>query len=72
LIGKYQNRFQRGIPDIFHILMFYWYEPILYVDTVSKFPETIEKPGYSVCFEDNVGDALTFEILKNDLNYSVK
>jgi hypothetical protein len=55
--------------------MFYWYEPILYVDTVSKFPETIEKPGYSICFEDNVGDVLTFEQHKLDkiqaLNISI-
>jgi hypothetical protein len=28
---------------------------------------TTERPGYFVGFADNVGDALTFEILKNDL-----
>jgi hypothetical protein len=49
--------------------MFYWFEPVLYLDPVSKFqfPETIERPGYFVGFADNVGDALTFKILKNDL-----
>jgi hypothetical protein len=48
--------------------MFYWFEPVLYLDTVSKFqyPETKERPGYFVGFADNVGDALTFKILKND------
>jgi hypothetical protein len=56
-----------GIPDISHILIFYWFEPVLYLDPVSKFPETIERPGYFVGFADNVGDALTFKILKNDL-----
>jgi hypothetical protein len=49
--------------------MFHWFEPVLYLDPVSKFisPETIERPGYFVRFADNVGDALTFKILKNDL-----
>jgi hypothetical protein len=59
----------RGTPDISHILMFYWFEPVLYLDPVSKFQftETTERPGYFVRFVDNVGDALTFKILKNDL-----
>jgi hypothetical protein len=69
--GKYQNRYQggrRGTPDIPHILLFYWFEPVLYLDQVSKFqyPETTERPGYFVGFADNVGDALKFKILKND------
>jgi hypothetical protein len=54
-------------PDISHMLMFYWFEPVLYLDPVSKFPETKERPGYFIGFADNVGDALTFKILKNDL-----
>jgi hypothetical protein len=37
------------------------------LDLVSKFPETIERPGYFVGFADNLGDALTFKVLKNDL-----
>jgi hypothetical protein len=39
------------------------------LDPVSKFhfQETTERPGYFVGFADNVGDALTFKILKNDL-----
>jgi hypothetical protein len=47
--------------------MFYWYEPVLYLDPVSKFPETTERPGYFVGFAYNVGDALKFKILKDDL-----
>jgi hypothetical protein len=45
-----------GTPDISHILMSYWFEPVLYLDPVSKFqfPEMTEKPGYFVGFEDNV------------------
>jgi hypothetical protein len=36
-----------GTPDISHILIFYWYEPVLYLDPVSKFrfSETTERPG---------------------------
>jgi hypothetical protein len=49
-------------PEISHILMFYWFEPVLYLDPVSKFPETTERPGYFVVFADNVGDALIFMI----------
>jgi hypothetical protein len=37
------------------------------LDPVSRFPETTERPEYFVGFADNVGDALTFKILKNDL-----
>jgi hypothetical protein len=52
-----------------HMLMFYWFEPVLYLDPVSKFqyPETTERPGYFTGFSDNVGDALTLKILKNHL-----
>jgi hypothetical protein len=65
--GKYQNRYQggrRGTPDTSHILIFYWFELVLYLDPVSKYPETTESPGYFVGFADNVGDSLTFKILK--------
>jgi hypothetical protein len=49
--------------------MFYWFEPVLYLDPVSKFrfPETTERPGYFVGFADDVGDLLTFKILKDYL-----
>jgi hypothetical protein len=49
--------------------MFYWFEAVLYLDPVSKFQylETTERPGYFVGFADNVGYALTFKNLKNDL-----
>jgi hypothetical protein len=58
---------ERGTPDISHIVMFNWFELVLYLDPVSKFPETAYRPGYFVGFADNVGDALTFQILENDL-----
>jgi hypothetical protein len=49
--------------------MFYWFEPVLYLDPVSTFhsSEITERPGYFVAFADNIGDALPFKILKNDL-----
>jgi hypothetical protein len=47
--------------------MFYWFEPVLYLDPVSNFPETTGRPGYVVGFADNVEDTLTFKILKKDL-----
>jgi hypothetical protein len=49
--------------------MFYWFESILYLDSVSKFQftETTERPGYFLGFADDVRDALTFKILKNEL-----
>jgi hypothetical protein len=49
--------------------MFYWFEPVLYLNPVSKFqlPETTERPGYFVGFADNLRDALTFKIMKNDI-----
>jgi len=53
--GKYHHRSQGGgTPDISHILMFYLFEPVLYLDPVSKFLETTEWPGYFVGFADNV------------------
>jgi hypothetical protein len=55
-----------GTPDISYILMFYWFELVLYLDPVAKFPESTAKPGFFVEFADNVGHALTFKILKND------
>jgi hypothetical protein len=48
--------------------MFYLFEPVVYLNPVSKFqsPETIERPEYVVGFTNNLGDALTFKIFKND------
>jgi hypothetical protein len=50
-------------------VIFYWFEPVLYLDPVSKlqFSESTERPGYFVGFADNVGDSLIFKILENDL-----
>jgi hypothetical protein len=60
---------QGRTPDISHILMFYWFDPVLYLNPVSLFhwSEIKESYEYFVGFADNVGDSLTFKILKNDL-----
>jgi hypothetical protein len=46
--------------------MFYWFEPVLYLDPFSKFPETTKRPKYFVGFADNLGSILIFKILKID------
>jgi hypothetical protein len=68
--GKYQNRFKGGVTlNIYHILMFYWFELVLYLDPVSKFRFQKPQKGLDtfVRFLDNVGDVMIFKILKNDL-----
>jgi len=55
-------------PDISHILQFYFYEPVLYLDNSEKFPNSKEKPGYFVGYAKNTGDALTFKILTDARN----
>jgi hypothetical protein len=36
-IPEQASRGRSGTPYISHILMFYWFEPVLYLDPVSKF-----------------------------------
>jgi hypothetical protein len=45
-----------GTLDISHILMFYLFEPVLYLDPVSKFQfsETTERTGYFLGYADNI------------------
>jgi hypothetical protein len=67
--GKYHKTgFKGWTPDISHMFMFYWFEPVLYLDPVAKFPETTKKPGLCFTFSDDVRDALTFKILKGGLS----
>ena len=65
---KIPHQMARGeTPDISHLLLFYWFQPVLYLDPEATFPETKEKAGYFVGFADGSGDALTFKILTEDL-----
>ena len=53
-------------PDISRLLIFVWYEPVLYHVHEMSFPKSKEKYGYFVGISENVGDALTFLIMTND------
>jgi hypothetical protein len=44
--------------------MFYWFEPVLYLVPISKYPGAIKRLGYLAGFVDNVGDTLLLKILK--------
>jgi hypothetical protein len=50
------------MPDIYHILMSHWFKYTLYLDPVSTFPETTERPGYFVGFADNIGNSRFLKI----------
>jgi hypothetical protein len=47
--------------------MIYWFEPVLYLDQISKWSEITEMPGYFIDFTDSIELILTFKILNNDL-----
>ena len=67
---QWQTPYQRSrgdTPDISHLLQFKWFEPLLYLDPGARFPESQEQPGFFIGFGENVGDALTFKVLKTDL-----
>ena len=49
--------------DIYSLLVFVWYEPVIYHDHEMSFPKSKEKYGYFVGIEENVGYALTFLII---------
>ena len=53
-------------PDISALLLFYFYQRILYLDPGNSFPDSKEKCGRFVGIAENVGDALTFLVLTDD------
>ena len=67
LDGKTPMEIAGGVtPDISSLLVFVWYEPVLYHVHEMSFPKSKEKSGYFVGIAENVGDALTFLIMTND------
>ena len=52
-----------GTVDISHLLAFYFYQPVLYLETNVEFSEPKEKPGWFVGFAENIRDAMTFRVL---------
>jgi hypothetical protein len=55
------HRMRHGVtPDISVYLQFTFWEPILYLDHESSWPESKERTGYWAGVAENVGDALTY------------
>ena len=51
-------------PDISALIQFYFYKPVMYLDTNGpSFPQSKELFGHWVGIAENVGDALTYKIL---------
>jgi hypothetical protein len=48
--------------------MFYLFEPVLYLDPVSKFPETTERPGHFVGFAELHFLSLKLHLLSLELH----
>jgi hypothetical protein len=54
------------LPDISPLLVFQWYEPVLYA-VESQIPnESKEKPGHFVGIAENCGHTMTFKVLTDD------
>ncbi|HEY9706866.1 MAG TPA: reverse transcriptase domain-containing protein, partial [Oculatellaceae cyanobacterium] len=54
--------------DISVLLQFYFYQPVLYLDTnLPSYPHSKERLGHWVGIAHNVGDALTYKILTKDM-----
>ena len=54
-------------PDISIILLFTFYQPVLYATCSQNFPsESEERAGYWVGFGEHCGDAMTHKILDHD------
>ena len=53
-------------PDISALLQYTFYEPIYYYDAEVSFPHSRELPGRFLGIAENVGDALTFQVLTDE------
>ena len=51
----------------FPFLQFQWYEPVLFLDNNDEFPSTKEHKGYWCDPTDNVGDAMTYWIIIDNI-----
>jgi hypothetical protein len=59
--------------DISILLMFTFYEPVVYTWYECKFPsESTEEKGFFVSFSDTVGDAFNFRIITSDTNCNIQ
>ena len=55
-------------PDISPFLQFQWYEPVLFLDKDTSFPQSKERKGFFCGPTDNVGDAMTYWVYTDDTN----
>src|SRR5688500_5221910 len=63
-------QYQTGVtPDISAFLQFTFWQPILYLDHESHWPESKERSARWVGVAHNIGDALTFWILDDQSKY---
>src|SRR5687767_4121920 len=63
-------QYQKGVtPDISAFLQFTFWQPILYLDHESHWPESKERSARWVGVAHNIGDALTFWILDDQSKY---
>ena len=53
-------------PDVSQVLTAYFYMPVFFYEKDAPYPDSRERSGRIVGFSENVGDALTFEILTDD------
>ena len=53
-------------PDISNLLVFTWYQPVLYHVHNAKFLNSRELAGRFVGIAENMGDTLTFWVVTND------
>src|SRR5687767_15242232 len=63
-------QYQKGVtPDISVFLQFTFWQPILYLDHESHWPESKERSARWVGVAHNIGDALTFWVLDDQSKY---
>jgi len=70
-ITPWQKR-HMNTPDISAYLQFHFYERIYYLDPDDKFPSTKYKPARWLGVAHNVGDAMTFCLLSEDMEQVIE
>lgn len=59
------------IHDISNLLQFSFQKHVLYLENVDVFPASKERNGYFVAFDPNIGDALTFKVVDDEMKQAV-
>jgi hypothetical protein len=69
MLNQWSNSYYIGsgtTPDISALLLFYFYQRIIYVDPGSSFPASKERLGSFAGITENVSDAVKFLVLNDD------